>query len=332
MIAILEAQRAGLLGPKHWLPNIVAGVIVGVVALPLAMAFAIASGVKPEQGIYTAIIAGLIVSAIGGSRLQIAGPTGAFVVMLSGIIGEHGVAGCRSATLMAGVILVLMGVFRLGAIMRFIPAPVIVGFTAGIGVVIWVGQWHAFFGVPPARENTSTRSYSHLIRSLPDLHWPRRCFGAAGLRIVINAPRCAGAEARSRSADRMVVVTVLAGNRRLQRRGDDRQRVRRHPAGLPSFAAARHVVRRVIDLLGPAFTIAMLGCDRVAALRRGGGRDGRHAARFQPGAGGAGCRQRRLRRVRRDRRHRGDRAHGHQRPQRRHQPDRRHGARPVLRR
>src|SRR3546814_2768052 len=98
MLAIREAYRAGCLAPPHWMSNIVAGVIVGVVALPLAMAFAIASGVKPEQGLYTAIVAGLAVSVFGGSRIQIAGPTGAFIVILSGIVAEHGVDGLQIAT------------------------------------------------------------------------------------------------------------------------------------------------------------------------------------------------------------------------------------------
>src|SRR5699024_10392000 len=107
MIAILEAARAGLLRRSEWPRNIVAGLIVGVVSLPLAMAFAIASGVKPEQGLYTAIIAGIIVTLIGGSRVQIAGPTGAFIVILSGIVSTHGFAGLQIATLMAGVMLLL---------------------------------------------------------------------------------------------------------------------------------------------------------------------------------------------------------------------------------
>src|SRR5215218_2482521 len=100
MIAIRDAHRAGLLQRKHWLPNIVAGAIVGVVAVPLAMAFAIASGAKPEQGLYTAIIAGLLVSLFGGSRVQIAGPTGAFIVVLAGIGKEYGLVGLQLATIM----------------------------------------------------------------------------------------------------------------------------------------------------------------------------------------------------------------------------------------
>src|SRR5690554_8219460 len=112
MLAILEAKKAGLLQSKHWLNNVIAGVIVGVVALPLAMAFAIASGAKPEQGVYTAIVAGLLVSAFGGSRVQIAGPTGAFIIILAGITAEHGIDGLQIATLLAGVMLLLLGIAR----------------------------------------------------------------------------------------------------------------------------------------------------------------------------------------------------------------------------
>src|SRR6478735_8569601 len=123
MLALVEAYKEGLLSKNHWVTNLTAGVIVGVVALPLAMAFAIASGAKPEQGIYTAIVAGLLVSIFGGSRVQIAGPTGAFIVILSGITAEHGMAGLQVATMFAGVILALLGTARLGAIIKFIPDP-----------------------------------------------------------------------------------------------------------------------------------------------------------------------------------------------------------------
>src|SRR6187402_1305655 len=149
MIALLEAHRAGLLRRQHWLPNIVAGVVVGVVAMPLAMAFAIASGAKPEQGLYTAIVAGLATSLLGGTRVQISGPTGAFIAVLAGITAQYGIAGLQAATLMAGGILLILGVARLGGVIRFIPSPVIVGFTAGIAVIIWVGQWKDFFGLHP---------------------------------------------------------------------------------------------------------------------------------------------------------------------------------------
>src|SRR3989344_1755592 len=110
MLALLEAYRAGLLKPPYWMPNIVAGLIVGVVALHLAMAFAIASGAKPEQGLYTAIIAAFLVGIFGGSRVQIAGPTGAFVVILANITAQYGVMGLQIASIMAGIILLLMGI------------------------------------------------------------------------------------------------------------------------------------------------------------------------------------------------------------------------------
>src|SRR6476646_4995361 len=129
MIALLEAQRAGLLRRAHLAHNVVAGVVVGIVAMPLAMAFAIASGATPAQGLYTAIVAGLATSLLGGTRVQISGPTGAFIAVLAGITAKYGIGGLQIATLMAGIILVAMGVARLGAVIQFIPDPVIVGFT-----------------------------------------------------------------------------------------------------------------------------------------------------------------------------------------------------------
>src|SRR5579872_3044206 len=172
MIAILEAGRAGLLKPRHWPRNLLAGLIVGVVALPLAMAFAIASGVKPEQGIYTSIIAGLCVSLFGGSRIQIAGPTGAFIVILAGVTAKYGVDGLLTATLMAGVMLILLGVARFGSVIRFIPDPVITGFTAGIGVIIWVGQWRDFFGLPGVQGEHFYQKLWQLLLALPQIHLP----------------------------------------------------------------------------------------------------------------------------------------------------------------
>ncbi len=127
--------------------DITAGVIVGVVALPLAIAFAIASGLGPQAGLYTAIIAGFLISALGGSRVQIGGPTGAFVVIVYGIVQQFGVAGLTIATMMAGVILVALGVAKLGGAIKFIPAPVVTGFTSGIAVIIFSGELRDFFGL-----------------------------------------------------------------------------------------------------------------------------------------------------------------------------------------
>ena len=130
-----------------FMADLMAGIIVGIVALPLAIAFGIASGVSPEKGIITAIIAGFIISMLGGSKVQIGGPTGAFIVIIFGIIQQYGEAGLIVATLMAGVILILLGVFKLGAVIKFIPYPIIVGFTSGIAVTIFTTQIADIFGL-----------------------------------------------------------------------------------------------------------------------------------------------------------------------------------------
>ncbi len=129
-----------------FLKDLTSGIIVGIVALPLAIAFAIASGAKPEQGIFTAIIAGFIISVFGGSRFQIGGPTGAFIVIVYEIIQQYGYDGLIVATIMAGALLVIMGLAKFGTFIRFIPYPVTVGFTSGIAVIIFAGQLRDFFG------------------------------------------------------------------------------------------------------------------------------------------------------------------------------------------
>ena len=127
--------------------DLIAGIVVGIVALPLAVAFAIASGVSPTVGLITAIIGGFLVSALGGCSVQIGGPTGAFIVIVYGIIENFGLEGLAIATFMAGVILVLMGLFHLGTVIKFIPYPIVVGFTAGIALTIFSTQMNDFFGL-----------------------------------------------------------------------------------------------------------------------------------------------------------------------------------------
>src|SRR6185436_10771794 len=192
MVALLEARAAGLFARRHWAPNILSGVVVGVVALPLAMAFAIASGAKPEQGLYTAIVAGFLVSALGGSRVQIAGPTGAFIVILAGVTAKHGIDGLQIATMMAGVMLLLLGVARLGALLKFIPDPVIVGFTAGIGIIIFVGQWPYFLGLPRVAGEHFHDKLWHVLQALPALHPATTVIATLALLLVIYAPRLPG--------------------------------------------------------------------------------------------------------------------------------------------
>src|SRR5690349_2146011 len=125
---------------RQFLADLQAGVIVGIVALPLAIAFAIASGVTPDRGLYTAIVAGFLISALGGSRVQIGGPTGAFIVIVYGIVQQYGVDGLMVATMMAGVLLIALGVAKLGGAIKFIPFPVTIGFTSGIALIIFSSQ------------------------------------------------------------------------------------------------------------------------------------------------------------------------------------------------
>src|SRR5438105_3590893 len=127
--------------------HLIAGVTVGLVALPLAMAFAIASGVPPQAGLYCAIVTGFLISALGGSKTQIGGPTGAFVVVVAGIIAKHGIDGLFMCTMMAGVLLVLLGITGMGAMVKYFPRPVVVGFTNGIAILIASTQIRDFFGL-----------------------------------------------------------------------------------------------------------------------------------------------------------------------------------------
>lgn len=259
MIALQEAYRAGLLHRKHWVSNLVSGLIVGVVALPLAMAFAIASGVKPEQGLYTAIVAGLLVSVFGGSRLQIAGPTGAFIVILAAIAAKHGIDGLQIATLMAGVMLLLMGVAKMGIVIKFIPAPVIVGFTAGIGVIIWVGQWKDFFGLPKVAGEHFHEKFWHLIEVLPHLHLATTGLAVLSLLLVTLSPRIRGLKRIPGPLLAMVVATVLQSIFKFDGVVTIGSAFGGIPQSLPAFALPSVTLARVIELIGPAFTIAMLG-------------------------------------------------------------------------
>ena len=132
---------------EKFMSDLMAGIIVGIVALPLAIAFGIASGVSPEKGLITAIIGGFIVSLLGGSNVQIGGPTGAFIVIVYGIIQNFGLEGLAIATLVAGIILVLMGALKLGTVIKFIPYPIVVGFTSGIALTIFTTQIKDLFGL-----------------------------------------------------------------------------------------------------------------------------------------------------------------------------------------
>ena len=259
MIAILEAYKSGLLHRQHWMRNAVSGVIVGIVALPLAMAFAIASGARPEQGLYTTIIAGVVVSLLGGTRLQIAGPTGAFVAILAGITAKYGVSGLQVASVMAGFMLVLMGVARMGRVMRFIPAPVIIGFTSGIGVVIFVGQWPDFLGLPRTGGEHFHEKLWQMLQVLPDLNPPTLGLSLLGLLLVVYSSRVPGMTRVPGPLTAMVLVTVLQSVLHLPGVATLGSAFGGLPQGLPVFALPDVSFSQALTLLGPAFAIAMLG-------------------------------------------------------------------------
>ena len=258
MIAILEAHRAGLLGRAHLAPNLLAGVVVGIVALPLAMAFAIASGARPEQGLYTAIVAGLCATLFGGTRLQISGPTGAFVAVLAVITAQHGIAGLQVATLMAGLILLAMGAARLGSVIRYIPDPVIVGFTSGIALIIFVGQWPYFFGLAAAsRDAHFHERLATLAGQLPQAHLATTGLGLLTLAVLAVGTRCLKRVPSPLVA--MVLATALQAAFAFDGVATIGTAFGGLPRELPSFGLPRVDFGMVVQLLGPAFTIALLG-------------------------------------------------------------------------
>jgi SulP family sulfate permease len=258
MIAALESWRAGLFHRRHLMRNIGAGLVVGVVALPLAMAFAIASGARPEQGIYTGIVAGLLAALFGSSRISISGPTGAFIAILAGITAKYGIDGLQVASLMAGLILLAMGLVKLGGIIRFIPTPVITGFTAGIAVIIWVGEWKDFFGLHPAASGHHFHEkLAALIQALPGLDLPTTLLSLTALAIVVIAPRLTRRIPSPLIA--MLAVTFAQAYWQFDGVATIGSAFGGIPAGLPPPHLPQISFARMLELLGPAFTIAMLG-------------------------------------------------------------------------
>lgn len=263
MIALLEAHRAGLFTRQHLLRNVVAGAIVGIVALPLAMAFAIASGAKPEQGIYTAIVAGLATSLLGGTRLQISGPTGAFIAVLAGITAQYGIGGLQVATFMAGMMLLAMGFAQLGGVIKYIPDPVIVGFTSGIGVIIWVGQWKDFFGLSPAPDNGHFHErLLHLLEALPTLDLATTGIAVLALLILVSGrlfDLIPGLRRIPAPLIALLVATAIQAVMAFPSVATIGSAFGGIPRSLPMPQIPDLSLGDVLQLVGPAFTIALLG-------------------------------------------------------------------------
>lgn len=259
MLAIIEAYSAGLLKKQNWLPNIIAGLIVAIVALPLAMAFAIASGVKPEQGLYTAIIAGLFVGIFGGSRVQIAGPTGAFIVILANITAQYGINGLQIASILAGFILIFMGIAKLGNVIKFIPNPVIVGFTSGIGMIIFVGEWKDFFGLS-IHLPLNSYFFDKLIKlvfTLPHFDIATTLLACFSLFLVIISPYFFKKIPGPLIA--MIFATGIQAIFHFKSIATIGSTFGSIPSQLPPFHWPSMSFDRCLDLVEPAFTIALLG-------------------------------------------------------------------------
>ena len=259
----------------------IAGVIVGIIALPLAIAFAIASGVTPDRGLWTAIVAGFLISALGGSRVQIGGPTGAFVVIVYGIIQKYGIDGLTVATLMAGVILVGMGIAKFGSVIKFIPTPVITGFTSGIAVIIFAGEIKDFLGLKmgavPAPFLAKLQAYAfHSGGTTPDaigiavvalaiiIFWPRVSHRIPGPFIALIATTVGAA------ALHLPVDTIGS-------------RFGAISASIPHPVVPHLSVEQMVSLVGPAFTIAFLAAveSLLSAVVADGMIGGRHRSNME---------------------------------------------------
>jgi SulP family sulfate permease len=259
MLAIWEAKKKGFLQKQYWIRNLISGVIVGVVALPLGMAFAIASGAKPEQGLYTSIVAGVMVALFGGSRVQIAGPTGAFIVVLAAITAEYGFAGLQIATIMAGIILLCLGLAKMGSVIKFIPDPVIIGFTSGIGVTIWVGQWRDFFGLPAVTGEHFHLKVFHLLQVFPQLNLTTTALAVLSLVLVVFSVKIPKMSKVPGPLVALLAVTVIQYIFQFEGVSTIGSAFGGIPQGLPEFSIPKFSFVQIISLIGPAFTIAMLG-------------------------------------------------------------------------
>ena len=236
--------------------DLIAGLTVGLVALPLAMAFGISSGVTPQSGLYTAVVAGFLISALGGSRVQIGGPTGAFVVIVAGIIAKFGTGGLALVTLMAGGILVVMGATGLGSAVRFIPRPVTIGFTNGIALLIASTQIKDFFGLTtPALPSDVVPKMAMLVENAATANLPAIIVALATLAIILLMPRFTKRVPGSIVALILTTAAVAFFHLPIETIGSKFGGI---PQGFPSFAMPELKLAHIIPLLPSAFTVAML--------------------------------------------------------------------------
>ena len=242
---------------RQLVSDVVAGIIVAIIALPLSIALAIASGVSPERGLYTAIVAGFVIAALGGSRVNISGPTAAFATIVAGIVAQHGVEGLAVATLMAGAMLVLMGLLRLGTLIKYIPETVTVGFTSGIAVTIVIGQIKDFFGLTFAEGTHAVETVEKLeaiFASFSTLNPWAILVGVIALAILIVWPKISKKIPGSLIAVLALTVLVAVTGMSVKTIGD----LYTIPSSLPPFSVPSIEPSKIVELIPNAFTIAIL--------------------------------------------------------------------------
>ena len=251
---------------KQFITDLLAGIIVGIVALPLAIAFGIASGVTPEKGIITAIVAGLIVSLFGGSKVQIGGPTGAFIIIIYGIIQQYGFEGLTIATLLAGVFLILFGILHLGTIIKYIPYPIVVGFTSGIALTIFTTQIKDLFGLTMASVPSDfIEKWIAYVGAFPTIDSWSAGVGVLSVAIIALWPKIAGHSALSKLPGSLIAIIVMtiavlllkqyAGVVSIETIGD-RFSISNQLPGAEVPSLTWDVIK---SLVSPAITIAILG-------------------------------------------------------------------------
>lgn len=245
---------------EQFVKDVVAGIIVAIIALPLSIALALASGVTPEKGIYTAIVAGFVISFFGGSRVQIAGPTAAFATIVAGIVARNGMDGLVVATIMAGILLILMGLFRFGSLIKFIPYTITTGFTAGIAVTIFIGQIKDFLGLTIVTEEPLVETMDKLKavgRFIGTINWWAVLIGVICLAILIVWPYLPGFLSRIPGSLIAVVVSsalVACLDMKVNTIGD----LYTISNKLPAFSLPKADFKMIQNLLPDAFTIAIL--------------------------------------------------------------------------
>ncbi len=262
---------------KTFLSDLIAGVIVGIVALPLAIAFGIASGVSPEKGLITAVIAGFLISLLGGSRVQIGGPTGAFIVIVYGIVERFGVDGLIIATILAGAMLIAMGLLQLGTIIKFMPYPIVVGFTSGIALVIFSSQIKDFFGLQVAEAVPADfiEKWSFYFMHFNAVNWYSLGIGAFTILITIIWPYINKKVPGTLIALILTTIAVTAMELPVETIGS---RFGEIPSKLPAPFIPSIDFETFRLLLAPAFTIAILGAieSLLSAMVADGATGGRH--------------------------------------------------------